>query len=81
MAAGNAGGASAPLARLQGIKGWQTGVIQADGKRWVTFTLEWLDEDLEPVAVTFDFRDAQAIAKTLAYSAGQAEMRDIGDSN
>jgi hypothetical protein len=81
MAAGKAGGASAPLARLRGIKGWGTGVIQADAKRWVTLTLAWLDEELEQVAVTFDPIDAESIGKTLIHAARQATTRDIGDSN
>jgi hypothetical protein len=80
MAADTAGGASAPLARLRGIKGWGTGVIQADGQRWVTFTLDWIDGD-ESVAVTFDPQDAQAIARTLFHAAKQAEARDAGDRN
>jgi hypothetical protein len=70
----------APLARLRGIKGWGTGVIQADGQRWVTFALDWLDGG-ESIAVTFDPADAQAIAKTLFYAAKQAEARDAGDRN
>ena len=81
MAADNVSGASAPLTRLQGLKGWQVGVIQSDGQRWVTVTLQWLDENMEPVAVTFDPRDAETVAKSLFHLARTAQLRDTGDSN
>jgi hypothetical protein len=80
MTADNASGAPAPLARLRGISGWQTGVIQSDGQRWVTFTLEWLD-GAEPIAVTFDPRDAELIGRTLVRYAETAAMADMADRN
>lgn len=82
MGSANGGAAAAaPLARLQGVKGWQVAVIEADAQRWVTLSFDWLDEELEEVAVTFDPQDAEAVGMALIAHAHQAEMRNLAERN
>jgi hypothetical protein len=70
----------APLARLRGIRGWQSGVIQADGQRWVTISIDWLD-DGEQTAITLDPVDAETLGRGLLHFARTAALRDQGDRN
>lgn len=74
------GGASAPLARLRGVHGWENAVVQGDGQRWVTLVLNLIDAD-EPFAIALDPRDARMLGLSLLDKSVQANARNAGERN
>lgn len=72
--------ADTKLARLRGIKQYDVAAIQADGRRWITISLHWIDGS-EPTAVTLDPEDAVALGDALFRTAIDASASDAADQN